>query len=101
MKLPVFIIFPVLWCFDVCLAKPVEQGSLVVTEAVLDVTPYPDAQKRYVDINNFSPEVVSILKKNDLNLADIVSMQERLQNKTDKNFYQVIQSSTYPAPTEK
>lgn len=100
MKFSVFmVIFSVLcrWCFEECSAKPVEQGS--VTETVLDVTPYPDAQKRYVDINNVSPEVSSILRENNMNLDQIKTMHAKLQNKTNRDFYHVIPSSTYPAPT--
>lgn len=78
MKFTVFIILPIFWSCE-CLAMPVEQGS--VTEAV-EATPYPDLQKRYVDINNVSPEVSIILQDNNLNLDSIRRMQQELQNKT-------------------
>lgn len=101
MKLTVFMILPIFWKFE-CWAKPVEQGSGTET-VVVEATPYPDMQKRYVDINNVSPEVSSILKLNNLNLDEIKSMHARLQNKTVKdinfNFYELIPSSTYSTPT--
>lgn len=97
MKFSVFMIFPLLWCFECSLAKPVEQGS--VTEAVVDVTPYPDAQKRYIDINNVSPEVTNILRENNMSLDRIKTMHAKLQNKTNRELYYLIPSSTYPAPT--
>lgn len=98
MRFSVFMIFPVLLCFECLMAKPLEQGSSA-TEAVVDVTPYPDAQKRYVDINNVSPEVSSILRENNVNLDHIKTLQAKLQNKTNRDYYHVIPSSTYPAPT--
>ena len=105
MKLTVFLILPIFWSVE-CL--PVDQGS--VTETVVTgyemATSYPDMQKRYVDINNVSPEVSSILRENNMNLDQIKTMHAKLQNKTllrdknrDKDYYKVIPSSTIPAPT--
>jgi hypothetical protein len=91
MKLTVLIIFPIFWICEI-LAMPVEQGS--VTEPV-EATPYPDLQKRYVDINNVSPEVSIILQDNNLNLDSIRRMQQELQNKTRY----VTPTPTYPPAT--
>lgn len=88
---------------------PVDQGS--ATETVVTgyemATSYPDMQKRYVDINNVSPEVSSLLRQNNMNLDHIKTMQANLQNKTllirdknrDKDYYKVIPSSTLSTPT--
>lgn len=106
MKLTVLIILPIFWSVK---CMPVDQGS--PTESIVTgyemATSYPDMQKRYVDINNVSPEVSSILRENNMNLEQIKTMQEKLQNKTllirdknrDKDYYKLIPSSTYPAPT--
>lgn len=95
MKLSVFLIFPIFWKFE-CFAKPVDGTDTTV----IDVTPYPDAQRQYVDINNVvSPEVTKIINENNLNLDQIKTMHAKLQNKTRGTFYHVIPSSTYPAPT--
>lgn len=99
-------ILPIFWIVE-CL--PVDQGS--GTETVVTgfemATSYPDMQKRYVDINNVSPEVSTILRENNMNLDQLKTMHARLQNKTllirdknrDKDYYKVIPSSTFPAPT--
>lgn len=98
-------ILSIFWSVE-CL--PVDQGS--ATETVVTgyemATSYPDMQKRYVDINNVSPEVSSILRENNMNLDQIKTMHAKLQNKTllrdknrDKDYYKVIPSSTIPAPT--
>lgn len=71
---------------------PVEQGS--VTE-VAEATPYPDLQKRYVDIKNVSPEVSIILQDNNISLDSIRQMQQELQNKTRY----VTPTPTFPTPT--
>ncbi|CRL06849.1 CLUMA_CG019482, isoform A [Clunio marinus] len=88
------------FCAFECLAKPVEQGS--VTDPLGEVTPYPDTQKQFIDINNVSPEVSNILIENNMNLEKIKTMLEKLQNKTmsNKNFYEVIPSSTSSPSTE-
>jgi hypothetical protein len=104
MLLLVLIVFPILGGFESS-AKPVEQGS--VTEAIVEVTPYPDAQKRFIDINHVSPEVSNILRENNMNLDQIQTMRNKLQNKTNRNptgiddtfKYELIPSSTYPTPT--
>lgn len=96
MKLSVFMILQVLWNSEWCLAKPLEQGS--VTETV-EVTPYPDTQKRFVNINNVSPEVSNILREHNMSLDQINSQKEKLlrENKTmNRNFYEVIPSTTLP-----
>lgn len=85
-----------LWHFE-CLAKPLEQGS--VTDAATNVTPYPDAQKRYVDMSNVSPEVSNIMKQNNVDFEKIRTIYEKLQNKTMRDYYEVVSSSTLPAPT--
>lgn len=95
MKLSVFLILQVLWNSEWCSAKPLEQGS--VTETV-EVTPYPDTQKRYVNIKNVSPEVSNILREHNMSLDQINSLKEKLlrENKTmNRNFYEVIPSTTY------
>lgn len=92
MKLSVFFLFPILWKFE-CFAKPVEGTDTTV----IDVTPYPDAQKQYININNVvSPEVTKIINENNLNLDEIKRMHAKLQNKTKTIYYP---STTYPAPT--
>jgi hypothetical protein len=71
---------------------PVEQSS--VTD-VAEATPYPDAQKSYVDIKNVSPEVSIILQDNNISLDSIRQMQQELQNKTRY----VTPTPTFPTPT--
>jgi hypothetical protein len=95
-------IFPILWKFE-CLAKPVEQGSSV--DALVDVTPYPDAQKQYINPNNVSPDVSDFMRINQINFTKINTQKEMLQNRTkglpsDHFLYEVIPSSTLPTPTE-
>jgi hypothetical protein len=79
---------------------PVEQGMAT------DVTPYPDMQKQYIDINNVSPEVSSFLTQSNVNLEQIKMLQHKLQNKTfvgvepekplDNYQYHLVSSSTNP-----
>lgn len=98
MKLSVFMILQVLWNSEWCLAKPLEQGS--VTETV-EVTPYPDTQKRFLNIDNVSPEVSNILREHNTSIDQINSQKEKLlrENKTmNRNFYEVIPSTTFPTP---
>lgn len=106
MKLTVFMILPIFWSVE---CMPFDQGSgteRVVTSYDM-ATSYPDLHKRFVDINNVSPEVSSILRQNNMNLDEIKMQHAMLQNKTmlirdknrDKDYYQVIPSSTYSTPT--
>lgn len=96
MKLSVFMILQVLWNSEWCLTMPLEQGS--VTETV-EVTPYPDTQKQYVNINNVSPEVSNILRESNMSLDQLNSLKEKLmrENRTmNRNFYEVM--TTFPTP---
>lgn len=94
MKLTVLMIFPIFWNYE-CLAKSIEQGS--VTE-MLEVTPYPDTQKQIINMKNVSPEVTNILRENNItDYEQINAMKTKLIN--SKTYYEVIPSSTYPAPT--
>lgn len=94
MKLTIFMIFPILWNFE-CLAMPLEGD-----DADIEVTPYPNTQKRIInDINNPSPDVTTILRGFNLSLDQINAQRELLKNRT-KDFYEVIPASTYPPPTE-
>lgn len=86
MKFTVLMLLSILESFE-CLAVPVEQGS--VSDSSIDVTPYPDMQRRIVDINNMSPDVADILKQNNLSLEKLKEMQAKLQ------YY------TFPASTER
>lgn len=98
MKLSVFMILQVLWNSEWCSPMPLEQGS--VTETV-EVTPYPDTQKQYVNINNVSPEVSNILRESNMSLDQLNSLKEKLmrENRTmNRNFYEVIPSTTFPTP---
>lgn len=94
MKITVLIFLLILWSFE-CSAKPFEQGS--ATDAAIEPTPYPDTQKRYVDLNNVSPEVSIILRENNMNLDQLRLMHEKLQNKTFYSSYST--TTTYTPPT--
>lgn len=63
------------------------------SQTISDVTPYPDTQKRYIDLSNVSPEVSDIMIRNNLNIEQIREQQERLRNS-----YTVIPSSTAETP---
>lgn len=99
MKWKFFVIFPILWKLE-CSAKPVEQSDVLA-----DVTPYPDAQKQYINPNNVSPDVSDFMRINQINFTKINTQKEMLQNRTrglpsDHFVYEVIPSSTQSAPTE-
>lgn len=71
---------------------PLEQGSVTVT---VDVTPYPGAQRQYIDTNdNVSPVVTKILQESGMNLDELKALKEKLQNQTLKGNGQAFQSST-------
>lgn len=97
MKLSVFMILQVLWNSEWCLAKPLEQGS--VTDTV-EVTAYPDTQKRFVNINNVSPEVSNILREHNMSLDQINLQKEKLlrENKTMDRFSYAVYSTTFATP---
>lgn len=83
-----------------CLSVPVEQGEN--SDANVDVTPYPDMQRKIIDINNMGPVETSILKQNNLSLQQIKEMQDRLKYLTFPSSSSVVSTTTELAtPTAK
>jgi hypothetical protein len=51
-------------------------------DPVEDVTPYPNTQKRYIDLTQLSPEVEKIIRDAnlDLDIRKIAEQREKLRN---------------------
>lgn len=91
MKFTVLIVLPLIWKIE---CWPLDQGS--ATDTIVEVTPYPDTHKKYIDINNVSPEVSNILSRNNLNLDQIKAMHAKLAYQT---FPQSTDRATEPSVT--
>ena len=90
MKFTIFLIVPIFWHIKFLSASPLSENGGVPT--VSQVTPYPDAQKQVVNINNVSPEVTNLLRKFNVDFDQINAQRQRLQqNRTiDRAYYEVM-----------
>lgn len=81
-------------------AVPIEnsQQTEVNEEVIVTATPYPDIQRRFVDLSYVSPEVSDLIQRSNLNPQQIREQQERLKNKhaieSEKNRYDIFSSQS-------